>query len=141
MSTVFVDTSALYAVFSSSDGSNAEAKSIVRELHRRRAALVTTDLVLVESYVLVHARGGLGALLAFRAALTQSTWMQTVSVSAEHQNQAWSLLEQRRDKGYSFVDATSFIVMRALGVREAFSFDAHFSQEGFERLAGRAGRP
>jgi predicted nucleic acid-binding protein len=140
MSAVFVDTSALYALFSSSDARYEDARSAVRELHGRRAPLVTTDLVLVESYILVHARGGLGALLAFRSALTKSTWLQTMSVSAEHQADAWRLLEQRTDKGYSFVDATSFVVMRALGVRQAFSFDAHFSQEGFERLGGRPGR-
>jgi predicted nucleic acid-binding protein len=140
MSAVFVDTSALYALFSSSDGKFAEARAILRELHRRRARLVATDLVLVESYVLVHARGGLGALLAFRAALTKSAWLQTVRVSEEHQTEAWTFLERRVDKGYSFVDATSFVTMRALGLSQAFSFDAHFSQEGFEQLTSRPER-
>jgi predicted nucleic acid-binding protein len=134
MKAVFVDTSALYALFSTSDTRHGEAVAILRDVHRRRSPLVTTDLVLVESYVLVHARGGLDALLEFRATLGRSAWLQTMTTSSEQQADAWELLKRRTDKGHSFIDAASFVVMRALGIQQAFSFDAHFSQEGFERV-------
>jgi uncharacterized protein len=134
MNAVFVDTSSLYALFSTSDGKHREAAKILRELRRDRSPLMTTDIVLVESYVLVHARGGLGALLEFRGALDRSTWLEIVTPSFDQQAEAWMFLERRADKNYSFVDAVSFVVMRALGIRQAFSFDAHFSQEGFDLL-------
>lgn len=54
---------------------------------------------------------------------------------------AWHLIEARTDKNYSLVDATSFLVMRALGIRRAFTFDAHFSQERFDVIAAPKRRP
>ena len=82
----------------------------------------------------MHARTGRAGLLAFRAALAKSEWLRLVTLSQEHEARAWRLLEERSDKDYSFVDAASFVVMRALGVEKAFSFDLHFEQEGFQRV-------
>jgi predicted nucleic acid-binding protein len=138
MSGAFIDTSALYALFVPADSKHRNAIDILRVLNRERASLVTTDLVLVESYVLVHARTGRTGLLAFRAVIKRSAWLQRVVTRSEHESAAWDLLEQRPDKEYSFVDAASFVVMRALGVERAFAFDAHFAQEGFEVLEAPA---
>ena len=38
------------------------------------------------------------------------------------------------DKDWSLVDAVSFVIMRQLGLREAFTSDHHFSQAGFVRV-------
>ena len=137
MSAVFVDTSALYAIFVPSDGKHREAGASFRKLGGEDVPLVTTDLVLIESYVLIHSRTGTTGLLRFRAAVTNSAWLQNIVVTSEHQANAWQLLEKRSDKEYSFVDATSFVMMRALGVERAFTFDDHFSQEGFQVIGGR----
>lgn len=137
MSTVFVDTSALYALFSAADAQHEQAVEILRELKRRRSSLVTTDIVMIESYVLVHARGSRHGLLSFRSAIGRSRWLQTLSTSVEQRSQAWELLDRRTDETYSFVDATSFVVMRALGLEQAFTFDVHFAQEGFQVLSTR----
>lgn len=136
MKSVFVDTSALYALFAASDSKHREAVSILKQLQTQRAPLLTTDTVLLEAYILVHARTGRAGLLRFRAALGQSRWLRSIAPSSDHAAEAWRLLEQRSDKDYSFVDAQSFIVMRALGIQRAFSFDLHFAQEGFELLEG-----
>jgi len=37
------------------------------------------------------------------------------------------------DKQWSFTDCTSYVVMRQLGIEEAFAFDRHFEQMGFVR--------
>jgi predicted nucleic acid-binding protein len=136
VSSVFVDTSALYALFAPSDSKHREAVGILQALQKGRAPLLTTDTVLLEAYVLVHARTGRVGLLRFRAAIGQSRWLRSIAPSSDHAVEAWRLLEQRSDKDYSFVDAQSFVIMRALGIRQAFSFDVHFAQEGFELLQG-----
>jgi predicted nucleic acid-binding protein len=41
------------------------------------------------------------------------------------------LLAQFDDQAFSYVDATSFVTMRRLGVPEAFSFDSDFLIAGF----------
>ncbi len=140
MKGVFIDTSALYALFAPADARHREAVAILRRLVKERASLVTTEMVLLESYVLVHARTGRAGLLGFHAAVAPSAWLRRMAPLAEHEGKAWELLEQRTDKDYSFVDAVSFVVMRALGLRDAFSFDVHFAQEGFELVGGTAPR-
>lgn len=44
------------------------------------------------------------------------------------------MLERMTDKEWSLVDAASFIVMRRLGITEAFTSDQHFIQAGFLRV-------
>lgn len=44
------------------------------------------------------------------------------------------MLEQYTDKEWSLVDAASFVVMRRLGITEAFTTDHHFEQAGFIRV-------
>jgi predicted nucleic acid-binding protein len=54
--TVFVDTSAIVALLSARDAHHEEAVATWAALLRRKATLVTTDLVLAETVVLVRAR-------------------------------------------------------------------------------------
>ena len=141
MSAVFVDTSALYALFVPVDTKHRAASATLRELSRERTPLLTTDLVLLESYILVHARMGRAGLLRFRDIISRTPWLECIATTPEHQAEAWRLIEHRSDKNYSLVDAASFVVMRILGVERAFTFDADFSREGFETLGGREKGP
>ena len=36
---------------------------------------------------------------------------------------------------FAFTDATSFVIMERLHISQAFAFDYHFAQYGFELLA------
>jgi predicted nucleic acid-binding protein len=49
------------------------------------------------------------------------------SVNIDH---ATDVILRYTDKGWSFTDCTSFVVMQRLGIRRAFSFDDHFRQFG-----------
>ncbi len=44
------------------------------------------------------------------------------------------MLKRFQDKGWSLVDAASFVVMRRHGMTEALTTDHHFDQGGFTRL-------
>ena len=43
---------------------------------------------------------------------------------------AGDLLLRYRDKGWSFTDCTSYVVMERLGIETALAFDDHFRQFG-----------
>ena len=47
---------------------------------------------------------------------------------------AWGWLRRHNERPYSFVDATSFALMRKLRIREALAFDGDFAAAGFVEL-------
>lgn len=44
---------------------------------------------------------------------------------------AWGWLRRHNDRSYSYVDATSFEIMRRERIMEALAFDGDFSAAGF----------
>ena len=52
-------------------------------------------------------------------------------VSEEQELAAWAWLRRHDERVHSFVDATSFRVMRDRRLREAFAFDQGFEAAGF----------
>jgi predicted nucleic acid-binding protein len=55
-------------------------------------------------------------------------------VAIDVEDEAWRWLDRHDERSYSFVDATSFVVMRRRGVSEALAFDGDFSAAGFVEL-------
>ena len=47
------------------------------------------------------------------------------------ENAVEELLAKYDDQPFSYVDATLFVTMRRLHLREAFTFDRHFATAGF----------
>jgi predicted nucleic acid-binding protein len=129
---VFVDTSAVLAYIVAKDENHGRARRAFEGLERRRAPLLYTSFVLVETYALLSRRLGLDAVREFRddmAPLIEVVWVG----EALHEKGLDLLLERRRRK-LSLVDTVSFIAMRERGIDEAFAFDPHFRQEGFSQV-------
>jgi predicted nucleic acid-binding protein len=55
-------------------------------------------------------------------------------VTPELERDAWTFLRRHDERKYSFVDATSFAVMRRLAISEALAFDGDFAAAGFVEL-------
>ncbi len=53
------------------------------------------------------------------------------------ESDAWSWLRRHDEREYSFVDATSFALMRRRRIREALAFDGDFSAAGFIEIRPR----
>ena len=54
-----------------------------------------------------------------------------VHVDEKQEEEAWGWLRRHDERPYSFVDATSFVVMRRLRLRDALTFDDDFAAAGF----------
>ena len=128
---VFVDTSAWFALGSARDADHAIATRRLRRLADEARPLVTTNHVISESYTLVRRRLGSAAALALLGRLRDSSLVQRTFVPAAWEDEAERLLRQYADQPFSYVDATSFVAMRRLGIREAFAFDNDFVVAGF----------
>lgn len=129
MSAVLADTSALFALLVSTDDNHARAARAFERLADRNVPLVTTNYVLVESYALLARRVGIAAVRRFRASM--QPLFDIVWVDAATHESALDLMLERPRSRISLVDATSFVVMRASGIEEAFAYDRHFRTAGF----------
>lgn len=134
MTSVFIDTSALYAVLDADDANHLAAAAQWRRLLQGQATLIATNYVLVETAALVQHRLGLEALGALDRDVVPVLQVEWVGESL-HAAAMSSVLAARR-RGLSLVDCVSFAAMRGLGLSTAFAFDAHFAHQGFRCLPG-----
>jgi predicted nucleic acid-binding protein len=61
-------------------------------------------------------------------------WVKIVHVDEAIDLASWEYLLSRRDKDFSLVDCSSFVIMEKHGLRAALTTDKHFEQAGLLRL-------
>lgn len=127
--TVFVDTSAFYAVVDRDDDNHDSAKAIWGRLLSSQAVLLTNNYVLLETCALLQHRLGVVALRAFQQDAVPLLNIDWISAQRHHGAVQAALAAQRRR--LSVVDWASFQTMREHGVDVAFCFDEHFREQGF----------
>jgi predicted nucleic acid-binding protein len=127
---LFVDTSALYAAMDRDDEFHGRAGAHWRECLAGSEVLVTSNYILVETLALVQSRLGMEALRLLASDVVPALEIEWVSVD-DHRAALEAVLAANR-RSLSFVDCASFQVMRRLGLRSAFTFDAHFVEQGFQ---------
>lgn len=107
---VYVDTSAWFAVASEKDRRHDDARSTITELVEHAEPLVTCSYALAETMGLVHARLGWSALERVAAGMRVA---DVVWVDADLHAEAETVLFARRRRRLSIVDAAGIAVMRA----------------------------
>jgi predicted nucleic acid-binding protein len=129
---VFVDTSAFFAVLDADDGNHDAARQVWEDLLAQEAVLICSNYVLVETLALVQRRLGIPAVRTFQEDIVPVLKVEWVDETI-HQVGIASVLAAAR-RGLSLVDCVSFEIMRRLGIKTAFVFDHHFDEQGFECL-------
>ncbi|MDO8637766.1 MAG: PIN domain-containing protein [Dehalococcoidia bacterium] len=136
---VFVDTSAWYALSDTSDANHRIATEFLKQAMADYKSLVTTNHVIGETYTLMRFSLGHSRTIEFLDRLRQSPRVERIFIPPKWEDEAYSLLEKYNDQEFSFVDASSFIAMRTLGIKDAYSFDRHFVAAGFNLVPDRKG--
>ena len=131
MSTVFVDTSALYALLDRQDPSHSKIVESLERLAREHTLLVTTSYVLVELAILARRR--LGPRVVKALARTYDS-MEICWVDERLHQRAWTNAAESSKKGPSLVDWAGFLLMRDRSITTALTLDRHFKKQGFEIL-------
>ena len=124
---ILVDTGAWFAAFVPNDADHSAADAW---LETNTDLLVTTDYVIDELLTLMKMRGEFQRALRVGAALFTEEIAQVVWVLPEDIAHAWETFQRYHDKGWSFTDCVSRVVMERLGIQRAFAFDDHFRQFG-----------
>ncbi len=129
MRKIFVDTGGWYAAVARKDHDHEAARQFLSSNH---LPLLTSDYVMDETVTLLQSRLGHSYAVKFLDVLHHSRQIELFHLSAAHIADAVKLFRSRPDKGWSFTDCTSFVLMREQGIEYAFAFDEHFQQAGFQ---------
>jgi predicted nucleic acid-binding protein len=122
----------LIALWDKTDQWHDDAQRAYAEFRKFRFKGVTTDAVLLECGNAASRRPYRHEVNLLRQQMVKTG--RLVTISADEWEQAWQAYDRDGPGGAGIVDQSSFIVMRRLGIRQAFSNDGHFSTAGFETL-------
>ena len=129
---IFVDSSFWIAMSARRDDRHGEALQILQR--HLGQTLVTSNHVRGESWTFLNRRYGHGRAVRFLDRLARSARTRVVFVGEDLEREALEWLRRHDEREYSFVDATSFALMRSLRIREALAFDGDFAAAGFVEL-------
>jgi predicted nucleic acid-binding protein len=124
----FADTSFWFALQERRDRRHDDAAALVRAGVGR---LCVSNHVVGETWTLLRRRAGHAAAVGFLDRLARLPDIGVVHIDAATEAEAWRWLRRHDQREYSFVDATSFALMRRRRIREALAFDGDFNAAGF----------
>lgn len=127
---VFVDTSAFFAVLDAGDANHKAAAGRWSGILDSSERLVTSNYVVLEVSTLFQHRIGMKALRAFHEDVMPA--IRVLWVTEQIHNAALGALSAAGRRRLSLTDCASFEIMRVNSIRAAFAFDRHFAESGFK---------
>jgi predicted nucleic acid-binding protein len=132
MTPVFLDTVGLLALWVVSDQWHADAEAAFSRLLASRRPYLTTSFVLLECGNAAARRPYRTDVINLRRELLAKGGL--IVPTNQDWNDAWAEYDRGRPGDAGIVDCISFVVMRRLGLTEAFTNDQHFTAVGFTNL-------
>jgi predicted nucleic acid-binding protein len=129
---IFVDTSFWVAARNRRDPHHGEAAALLRAHGDRN--LVTSNQIRGETWTYLRRRAGHPAATSFLDMLEHSPRVTVLWIDEDLETSALAWLRRHDEREFSFVDATSFALMRERRIREAMAFDGDFAAAGFVEL-------
>lgn len=130
----FADTSFWFSLQERRDRHHREATDLARA---ERGRVVTSNHIVGETWTLLRRRSGHASAVGFLERLQRLPNVELVHIDEDTEEEAWRWLRRHDERPYSFVDATSFAVMRRRRIREALAFDGDFAAAGFLEVRPR----
>ncbi len=131
---IFLDASYLIALLHERDQNHVASIGLIDQLEADQTPLMTTEFCLVELVDFLSSKNLPEAGREIVEHLKSNDFLTVVQCSSSLFQRGLIFHAKHRDKSWGVTDCTSFIVMREERVREAATFDAHFSQAGFRVL-------
>jgi predicted nucleic acid-binding protein len=131
---VFVDTGAWFALQVTDDEHHDAAREAFPQIVEASKSLVASNLIIGETYTLLRLTKGYQEAKRFLDKLAQSEKLERLFITESLERQAYEILHRYADHPFSFVDCTSFALMRQQRIRYAFAFDSRFATAGFIRI-------
>ena len=130
---LFIDTGYFLALLNKKDKNHNIAKNNINKL--KESKIIISDFILFETITFFNS-----SLKNHNLAVTLLNFINSkdnieiIEVNHQIKSNALSIFLKYSDKDFSFTDCTSFAIMEELNIVDAFSFDIHFKQMGFNIL-------
>lgn len=140
MKKVFFDTWAWVAIAHKNDTHHADVLSFYKTFLLKNGVPITTDYVLSETITLLRAKTateGVAVFINTILAAVKEGRIMLERIDEKRWEKAWELSKKYNDKpSISFVDFSSFVAMKELGVLNVLTLDKHFEEVGlgFKKL-------
>jgi uncharacterized protein len=132
VSSVFLDTVGLVAIWNRADQWHASATAVFHQIMTERRVVEATTFVLLECGNTASRRTYRGQPSKLRNTLARSGGL--IFPTDEGWENAWLAYDAGFAGQAGIVDQVSFQVMKRLGIQEAFTNDKHFEAAGFKVL-------
>jgi predicted nucleic acid-binding protein len=129
---IFVDSSFWIALRNREDVRAGEAVALLQRYGD--SPLVTTNHVRGETWTFLRRRAGYRSAAHFLDLVQHTPRLRVEFVDEKLEREALRWLRRHDERPYSFVDATSFALMKRLRIKEALAFDGDFAAAGFVEL-------
>lgn len=131
MNALFVDTSAWVAAADAADPAHEAVRRARDQWLASGGLLISTDYIADETLTVLRSRLGIDAARTWWALVTSSRRVVWEDIDGPRRERARDWFFRQGDKGYSFTDCTSFVVMKELRLSACLATDHHFRQAGF----------
>jgi hypothetical protein len=128
---LFVDSSAWIALADKDDLHHKESASSYPSFFKNYKTLVTSNLVIAETYIVLLKELGHKAVFEFLERIKASPRILKICSNENIETEAEGILVKYTDQDFSYADAVSFVIMKRQKIRKAFCFDKHFVTAGF----------
>jgi predicted nucleic acid-binding protein len=128
---VFVDSGAWIALAASRDPLHERAREQWDRLQSASAKLHTSIPVVIETFTFLDRNANRDVALAWKQSLYKLDPVKIHACELRDLEQSWEYFRRADLHKLSAVDATSFVIMRRLRIRVAYTFDHHFLVVGF----------
>jgi uncharacterized protein len=131
---IFVDSSAWIALADGNDSHHKGAASAYPGILRNCKRLITSNLVIAETYVILLRELGHSSAREFLERIAASPRILKICSDENTEIEAERILSEYSDQNFSYADGVSFAIMNRRKIKKAFSFDKHFITAGFINL-------
>ncbi len=131
---IFVDSSAWIALADGDDLHHKEAALNYPFIFKNHKTLITSNLVIAETYIVLLRELGHKAAIQFLERINASPRILKICSNENDETEAEGILAKYRGQDFSYTDAVSFVIMKRQKMSKAFRFDKHFAAAGFTNI-------
>ena len=128
---LFIDTGAFIGRYVGSDPHHDAAVEAWSEVNAKRPPIFTSSSVIDETATNLARIAGYDFAAGVTRGLLTDSRLRVLRPGKADEMAAAAVFAKHADQRVSFTDCTSFVLMKANGIRRAFSFDRHFEAAGF----------